>query len=91
MRTQALALLGAAAGTLAQDSNATVVTNNPPDARYIARLEGPVNGRVLASSDAFGLGVNFHVSLDGLPEGQGPFSTSDILSTHRPLHFSYLF
>lgn len=91
MRTQVLAFLGAVAGALAQDTNATVVTDNPADARYIALLEGAVTGRALASSDAFGRGVNFHVSLDGLPEGQGPFSTSNSLTTRRPLHIPCLF
>lgn len=78
MRTQAFALLAAGAGALAQDINATVVSDNPPDARYIAEFEGAVSGRVLAASDAFGLGVNFHVALDGLSEDQGPFSMSGL-------------
>lgn len=79
MRTQAFALLAAGLGALAQDTNATVVSDNPPDARYIARFEGDVAGRVLAGSDAFGLGVNFHVALDGLSVDQGPFGMSDPL------------
>lgn len=84
MRTQVLVLLGAAAAGLTQDINATVVTWNPPDACYIARLEGAINVRARASSDVFGLGFNFHVSLDGLPEDQDPFGTSARLTVHCP-------
>ncbi|KAL2108486.1 hypothetical protein VUR80DRAFT_3763 [Thermomyces stellatus] len=80
MRTQVLVLLGAAAAGLTQDINATVVTWNPPDACYIARLEGAINVRARASSDVFGLGFNFHVSLDGLPEDQDPFGVDYYLN-----------
>lgn len=70
------ALLSAAVGALAQSTDAEVVADNPPGARYIARFDGGLflSGRVLAGSDAFGLGITYHVSLSGLPEENGPFS-----------------
>ena len=76
------ALLSAAVGALAQ-TEAEVVADNPPGARYIARFDGGLflSGRVLAGSDAFGLGITYHVSLSGLPEENGPFSTSHALET----------
>ena len=69
-------LLSAVAGALAQSTDAEVVADNPPGARYIARFDNGLflAGRVLAGSDVFGLGLTYHISLSGLPEETGPFS-----------------
>ena len=83
MRTSTYALLAAALSALAQETDdptsattdAIAVTDNPINAKYVAVLEGAITGRALAGSDGFGLGVSFHVFLDGLPENEGPYST----------------
>ena len=69
-------LLSAVAGAIAQSTSAEVVADNPAGARYIARFENGLflSGRVLVGSDAFGLGLTYHISLSGLPEESGPFS-----------------
>lgn len=78
MKTTFALLSAAVGGALAQSTDAEVVSDNPPGARYIARFDGGLflAGRVLAGSDAFGLGITYHVSLSGLPEESGPFSMS---------------
>jgi hypothetical protein len=60
--------------TILADS-APVTTNNPQGVQYIAALpkDNPVTGSVVASSNSTGQGVNFDVSISGLPAQGGPF------------------
>ncbi|CAI4214500.1 unnamed protein product [Parascedosporium putredinis] len=77
MRNFEVAVILAAAGALAQtvgtEHNAVIVSDSPVGAKYIANFEGIITGRVLAGSDAFGIGVTFHVALTGLSEADGPY------------------
>jgi hypothetical protein len=57
---------------------AKVTSDNPEGAKYAATFTGNVKGKVLAGSDPFGIGVNFHVELTGLPEADGPFGKRTI-------------
>lgn len=82
MRSFEVAVILAAVGALAQTStehNAAIVTDSPVDARYIANFEGTITGRVLAGSDAFGIGVTFHIDVSGLSETDGPYSMCPLL------------
>ncbi|KAK3725098.1 hypothetical protein LTR37_000609 [Vermiconidia calcicola] len=66
-----LALLPAG---LANEKAAPPTTGNPQGAQYIAALpSGSVSGSVVASSSFNGTGVNFQISLSGLPSQGGPF------------------
>ena len=69
-----LAAAGALAQTVGTEHNAVVVDDSPVGAKYIANFEGVIAGRVLAGSDAFGIGVTFHISVTGLSETDGPYS-----------------
>ncbi|TVY83979.1 Cell surface Cu-only superoxide dismutase [Lachnellula suecica] len=64
--------------------NATVVTNNPPGAVYLATLpttefnnpsdpRGNVKGSIVATASPNGIGVSFAVSFSNLPTSGGPF------------------
>ena len=62
--------------TLADKAPAT--TDNPQGVQYIAVLpkDKAVSGSVVASSNSTGNGVNFDVSISGLPKDGGPFRES---------------
>ena len=57
--------------------NATIVTNNPGGAGYVASLiptsNSNIQGSVLALTSSDHTGVNFQVALSGLPSEGGPF------------------
>ena len=79
-----LALVSADTGKL---GDAAVVDNNPVGASYEARLPNrpstSVRGVFLASSNPSGRGVDFQITLDGLPSEGGPFSKS----LSPPIHY----
>ncbi|KAK0660045.1 Cell surface Cu-only superoxide dismutase [Lasiodiplodia hormozganensis] len=71
-----LAVAGSAATAAATD--AAVITNNPAGAVYVAtfpnREDTPVRGSVAASSVGGGTGVQFQISISGLPLDNGPYT-----------------
>jgi hypothetical protein len=70
-----IALLSMAPAILAQTATvAKVTTGNPEGAKVAAVFAGAIKGTVRAGSDPFGIGVNFHVELSGLPEADGPYA-----------------
>ncbi|EKG19509.1 Superoxide dismutase copper/zinc binding protein [Macrophomina phaseolina MS6] len=73
----AVAGSAAAAGATGKLGDAAVITNNPAGAVYAATLpnreDTPVRGSIVASSVGGGTGVQFQISISGLPEGEGPF------------------
>jgi len=73
-----LALVSAQTGEL---GDAPVVTNNPIGASYYATLPNKesesVRGTVYAVSSPTGKGVDFDITLSGLPAEGGPFCTSN--------------
>lgn len=64
-------------GATGKLGDAAVITNNPAGAVYAATLpnreDTTVRGSIVASSVGGGRGVQFQVSISGLPEGEGPF------------------
>ncbi|GAB7343149.1 hypothetical protein MBLNU457_1224t1 [Dothideomycetes sp. NU457] len=79
-------LLGAAISVTAQSNttpitgtlgNATITTDNPAGAAYVATLPNlattNIRGAVTASTNAGNTGVSFQVTLDGFPTEGGPF------------------
>ena len=73
-----LALAGAQTG---KPGDASVVTNNPIGASYYATFPNKesesVRGSVYAVSSPTGEGVDFDITLSGLPPEGGPFCTSN--------------
>ena len=87
---QLLTILTALAATLLPTTlagDAPVTTNNPPGVQYIAILpkDNAVSGSVVASSNSTGTGVNFDVSISGLPAQGGPFREFHIVVVIRSL------
>lgn len=79
--TSLVALSSIAATAMARTCElgpADVVNNNPMGARARATFPGsdeqPIRGSVVASTAPGGVGVNFAVQLENLPEGLGPYS-----------------
>lgn len=71
------AIVAAAAAVSAQAStDAPVVSSNPLGASYVANFpeKGTVRGSVIGSSANDGKGVNFAISISGIPAEGGPFS-----------------
>ncbi|KAJ9668557.1 hypothetical protein H2201_001199 [Coniosporium apollinis] len=72
-----LSLLALAAADTGRLGDAEVVTNNPIGASYEARLPNiattDVRGVFIATSNPSGRGVDFQITLDGLPSTGGPF------------------
>jgi len=88
-----LALVSAQTGKL---GDAPVVTNNPIGASYYATLPNKesesVRGTVYVVSSPTGKGVDFDITLSGLPAEGGPFCTSNpILLTHSALELTVFF
>ena len=56
-------------------AQAPATNNNPPGVQYIAKLptNGSVSGSVIASTPGNGTGVDFQVSISGLPSQGGTF------------------
>lgn len=82
---QLLTLITALAATILPAvlaAGAPVTYNNPPGVQYFAVLpaDTPVHGSVVASSNSNGTGVNFDVSITGLPAQGGPFRESDTIT-----------
>ena len=70
------AIPSAFAQTTGKLGDAKPVNDSPVGAAYIATFNGtssPVSGKVIAISDGLGMGVNFHISLSGLPKDGGPY------------------
>ncbi|KAL0261100.1 hypothetical protein SLS55_004796 [Diplodia seriata] len=68
----------AAAGATGKLGDAAVITNNPAGVTYAAvfpnREDTTVRGSVVASSVGGGTGVNFQISISGLPLNEGPYT-----------------
>lgn len=71
--------LWASLTTTAWATDAQIVTGNPPGAQYQAKLpdrnDTTVRGAVVISTSSNGTGANVQVSISGLPDRGGPFST----------------
>lgn len=66
-------------GVTGQLGDAAIVENNPAGVSYVATLPErnttDIRGSVVATSNSNGTGVNFQISLSGLPDPTlGPFS-----------------
>lgn len=80
MRTQIISLIALATAVSAQSSTyalAPAVTGNPAGASYVGTLPekagSSLRGSLSASSASDGTGVQFSVSISGLPAEGGPF------------------
>jgi len=74
-------LLFSAAAAVAQETgNAKLVTDNPPNTKYVTTFNhsgsGNITGTVNAATDATGKGVSFHIALSGFSADAEPLRRS---------------